>query len=731
MKKLCLLIIVLLVSTPVLAGKLKPDLADIINKTPDQNISVIVLFYEKPGPANISIIKSDGASIKHQYKLINAVSAKIPARAADKMAKRAFVKLVEPDYKVKLVLDKSISQIQADKVWQDNITGKEIDVAVIDTGIHDEHPALTVEKEVDYTGEGTDDLNGHGTHVAGIVASTDLTYRGVAYDADLFNVKVLNKDGSGYASDVIKGIEWAVDNDAEVISMSLGAQIDPCDGTDALSQAVDSAVNKGVVAVVAAGNSGPDSGTITSPGCSKQAITVGAVDDTWSSRGPTDDGRVKPDIVAPGVSIKSTWKDNSFIDLSGTSMSTPHVSGVAALLLETSSLTPNDIKNILKTTAVDLGLDENTQGAGRVDAYAAYLYAQSTTTTSTSTTTSSSTTTILEEGNKTPPGLAKKNKTFTPPGLRKKPGITPDSWLYGFKKFFENVDMFLTFDEVERAEKYVQYAELRLVETKEMIEKGKPEFVDDLLNEYEVNLEKGNKISKHAHQTGKNIEKLTELIAVTTSVHIDVLEDVLQKVPEQAKPAIEKAIGFSKKGNEEALDVLEKVKPEKAAEIHFRIAEKKLIKAKEKADESKIEEVKDLIKDYEQQIDKSAKSAEIAKDLGKDTDDIDKLVANAGSKHIEILSEVHDKVPEQAKPAIEKAINASIKRKQVSEALKKSKQKHDSNTTSSSVETTTTTKTTSSVTTTTAVAGDKKSTSNVTKGKNSSKNNSGKGTGKS
>jgi len=93
--------------------------------------------------------------------------------------------------------------------------------------------------------------------------------------------------------------------------MSLGAEIDPCDGTDAISQAVDKAVSKGVVVVVAAGNSGPDAGTITSPGCSKKGITVGAVDDndnvpSWSSRGPTDDGRVKPDLVAPGVGITST-----------------------------------------------------------------------------------------------------------------------------------------------------------------------------------------------------------------------------------------------------------------------------------------------------------------------------------------------------------------------------------------------------------------------------------------
>jgi len=675
---LILMILILVFSSFVVAGELKPDLSDIIIKTPaTEKVYVIILFHEKPTPADISIIKSDGASIKYQYTIINAVAVQVPAQAADKMAKRAFVKLVEPDYKVKLVLDKSIPQIQADKVWQDGITGKDIDVAILDTGIHDEHTALTVEKEVDYTGEGTDDLHGHGTHVAGIVASSDSTYRGVAYDSDLFNVKVLNKDGSGYGSDVIKGIEWSVDNGAEIISMSLGAEIDPCDGTDAISQAVDKAVSKGVIAIVAAGNSGPGSGTITSPGCSKKGITVGSVDDndnvpSWSSRGPTDDGRVKPDLVVPGVGITSTWKDNSFNSLSGTSMSTPHVSGVIALLLETdSSLSPDDIKDVLKSTALDLGLDENTQGAGRVDAYEAYIYVNMTEELE------ATTTTTLEEENKTketPLGFEKRRKIELPPAFERNlpaAGITPDSWMYRFKRTFEGVDMFFTFDDVAKAEKHVKYAELRLAEAKEMADRGKPEFVDDLIEEYEDNLEKGNEISRIAQQVGKNVTKVTELVAVATSIHLDVLENVLEKVPDQAKASIQRAIDSSKRRNEETLDVLEKVQPERAAEIQFRIAEKRLTEAQERAEEGEVEEIEDLIERYEERINKSSKIVETAKGLGNNTTNVEQLIAEATSTHLEILSEVHDKVPEQAKLAIEKAMDVSIKgREEAVESLK-------------------------------------------------------------
>ena len=250
-------------------------------------------------------------------------------------------------------------------------------------------------------------------------------------------------------------------------------------------------------------------------------------------------------------------------------------------------------------------------------------------------------------------------------------GITPDSWMYGFKRFFEDIDLFFTFDDVAKAEKYLKYAELRLAEAKEMAEKGKPEFVDDLIEEYEDNLEKANEISKIAQQLGKNVTKVTELVAVATSIHVDVLENVLEKVPEQAKPSIQRAITSSKRGNEEALKVLEKTQPEKAAEIHFRIAEKILAKAQEKADNGEVEDVEDLIEEYEWRINKSLKIAEIAKGLGNNTTNIEQLVAEATSTHLEILSEVHEKVPEQAKQAIEKAMDVSSNgREKAVEALK-------------------------------------------------------------
>ena len=239
-------------------------------------------------------------------------------------------------------------------------------------------------------------------------------------------------------------------------------------------------------------------------------------------------------------------------------------------------------------------------------------------------------------------------------------GTTPDSWLYGFKKFFEGVDLFFTSDDVAKAEKHAYLAELRLAEAKEMAENGKPEFVDDLVKEYKNNLEQSNKIAEVAQQVGKNITKVTELVAIATSIHLDVLEEVLQKVPEQAKPSIQKAINASKKGNEEALNTLEKVQPETAAEIHFRIAEQRLLKAQEKAHENESEVVEGLVADYEERINKSSEIVEAAKALGKDTTDIEQIVAEATYKHIEVLSDIYERVPEQARLAIEKSLNVSL-----------------------------------------------------------------------
>ena len=300
------------------------------------------------------------------------------------------VKIYE-DLPVHAFLDASVPHIQVPRLWAENLTGENIRIAIIDTGIDSEHPDFEgrIASTTDFTGEGPADQNGHGTHCASVAAGSGAasggTYRGVAPKATLYSAKVLYANGGGMMSDVMAGIDWAVDQGVQILSLSLGGP-GPSDGSDALSEMCDAAVEAGVTVCVAAGNDGPGLHTIGSPGCARDVITIGAVNDAdgipgFSSRGPTADGRLKPDVVLPGVDIVAARaRDSSmgtivnqyYTASSGTSMAAPHAAGVCALLLQAQpELTPQEIKARLVGTATDLGENPYAQGSGRVDAWQA------------------------------------------------------------------------------------------------------------------------------------------------------------------------------------------------------------------------------------------------------------------------------------------------------------------------------------------------------------------------
>lgn len=272
----------------------------------------------------------------------------------------------------------------------------DIVVAVVDTGIDAAHVDLDSGKVIgwkDYVNSRTTpyDDNGHGTHCSSIAAGSgdgNSTYRGVAYGAALVGVKVLDSTGSGYMSTVDAGINWCITNKStyniRIISLSLGTS-GSSDGTDSTSVAVNNAYSNGIVCCVAAGNSGPARYTIGSPGAAANAITVGAMADTgekgfslasFSSRGPTADGRVKPDICAPGVNITAAKANstNQYVTYSGTSMATPFTAGTAALMLAANStMTPAQVKSTITSTAQDWGPSgqDVDYGYGRLQSYEA------------------------------------------------------------------------------------------------------------------------------------------------------------------------------------------------------------------------------------------------------------------------------------------------------------------------------------------------------------------------
>ncbi|MFF4977709.1 S8 family serine peptidase [Streptomyces sp. NPDC001083] len=285
----------------------------------------------------------------------------------------------------------STAQIGAPQVWAGGDTGQGVDVAVLDTGVDAGHSDLAdrvADRRSFVPDQNTDDHFGHGTHVASIIAGTGAASggkeKGVAPGARLDIGKVLDDSGSGQTSWVLAGMEWAaVDQHAKVVNMSLGDGI-ASDGTDPLSQAVDTlSAETGALFVVAAGNAGaPD--TISAPGAATDALTVGAVDSgdsvaDFSSQGPRVDGALKPEITAPGVGIlaaNSQFDGNgegAYQTMSGTSMATPHVAGAAALLAAAHpDLTGGQLKDLLTSSSRQTPqYDAFQAGSGRLDVAAA------------------------------------------------------------------------------------------------------------------------------------------------------------------------------------------------------------------------------------------------------------------------------------------------------------------------------------------------------------------------
>ncbi|MHA1263956.1 MAG: S8 family peptidase [Candidatus Helarchaeota archaeon] len=339
--------------------------------------------------------EAKGIKVKFIHKLINAVTIETTPQKILEVSDEDVVVKIWEDLQVEVLLNESVPQIHAPQVWNKGAEGQGIVVAVIDTGVDGDHPDLRgkLKATADFTEEGYFDGNGHGTHVAGTIAgkgtASNEKYVGVAPKAELIAAKVLDSTGSGAFSGVIAGIEWAVEQKPHVMNLSLGANVEgSCNGTDPVSQAVDKAMDIGICVCVAAGNAGPGPSTVGTPGCSKKVITVGAVDKNdqiawFSSRGPTADGRVKPDILLPGVNIVAARAKNTsmghvmdefYTSASGTSMATPHCAGVVALLLSANpNLTPYQVKEKLMETAIDLQYAPNTQGSGRVDVLRALL----------------------------------------------------------------------------------------------------------------------------------------------------------------------------------------------------------------------------------------------------------------------------------------------------------------------------------------------------------------------
>jgi len=393
-----------------------------------------------------------GGSVTSQLDIIHAVGAVLSPKAVASLQAEPGVKSVLPNAQVRLTDNGKEKQDQneggeknkdkykdqengkipatdypdvvgADWVWEHGVNGSGVTVAIVDTGLG-EHPGLTKDvngktkarilgwKDFVDNSKHMRDPNGHGTHVAGIIANSqvgeDGEWDGVAPGVSLVGVRVLNDEGFGTYEQVIQGIQWVIDHKSQynirVMNLSLVSPAQTPYWADPLNQAVMRAWAEGIVVVVAAGNGGPDSMTIGVPGNNPYVITVGAFTDNYtpndwsddyiadfSAAGPTLDGFAKPDVVAPGAHMISTMMPSSYIShngvdhfvhpqyftMAGTSQAAAVVSGLSALTISNNpALTPAQVKFRIMYTAfpwVDLSTTNALysiwqQGTGRVNA---------------------------------------------------------------------------------------------------------------------------------------------------------------------------------------------------------------------------------------------------------------------------------------------------------------------------------------------------------------------------
>lgn len=368
----------------------------LIDATQSQHPRKIVVFkewFDNEADQDALLRNSGAVKIKH-LRLINGTAAYLHSQAEKGLKGRNEVSRIDEDLTINALDELSMAKpkppqpleeitwgivrIYAELAWE-KTTGSPIKVAILDTGIDLDHPDLegNIKGNVNLIkpNKSGDDDKGHGTHVAGIVAAldNDIGVIGIGPDISLYAVKVLDKKGRGWLSDLIDGLNWCINNEMQVINMSFGSLRD----NESFHEAIIETYEAGITQIASAGNNGEYGGAIEYPAKYPETIAVSAMDQyenfaSFSSFGP------EIDLIAPGVDIKSAYKRDAYETLSGTSMSAPHVAGVVALMLTTRPKKydldkdkvwdPYEIKIKLKENAERLGLDSNQQGAGLVRA---------------------------------------------------------------------------------------------------------------------------------------------------------------------------------------------------------------------------------------------------------------------------------------------------------------------------------------------------------------------------
>lgn len=341
-----------------------------------QKVKVIVSFYQPPGLPEEQLIRNLGGTIRHRYSFVPALAALMPEDSLYRLRVHPRVQAMEMDTRAQ-ALEQTVPwglvRLRADLVHPAN-KGAGVKVAILDSGIDLNHEDLVVMGNVSFVdgaATGNDDF-GHGTKVAGVVAARDngIGTLGVAPEVALYAVKVMDEYGRVLWSDAQRGLDWAMQNNMQVVNMSFGSINAP---PTSFQKAIERAYRKGLVLVAGAGNKGElgIEDSVVYPAKYPEVIAAGATDETNtrvsnSSYGPS------LELVAPGVNIYTTTI-GSYGYAGNTSIASPHVAGTAALLIASGITNNEQVRQKMRQTAVDLGVAgrDNEYAYGLVDAYAA------------------------------------------------------------------------------------------------------------------------------------------------------------------------------------------------------------------------------------------------------------------------------------------------------------------------------------------------------------------------
>lgn len=439
MKKIIVSFVALFVVAGMVSFTIPASTLAVAQGQGSDNLTRVLIAFDKPvGPSEQALVRAHGGKIKYSYSIVNAIAATLPAGAIEGLSHNPHVASIDLDdtvYAVDAELDNSwgVRRIGAGTVHTDYANkGTGVKIGIVDSGVNFFHPDLN--DNFDPTNLGYDfyyydydpmDVYGHGTHVAGTACAEDndngvkdangnplYGVVGVAPECNLYSLRVLNEDGVGYWSDIIAAVEWStgalmqIENvftgkwlavqgtPMDVINLSLGKDRNP---GSIVKQAFDNAEAQGVVIVAAAGNSGNLSGkgkNVIYPAKFASVIAVAATDSADKRASFSSTGS-EVELAAPGVSVYSTWNDNTSYSNpqpvcdalgdcykygSGTSMASPHVAGVAALVIATGVLDTNgngrindEVRAVMNSTATDLGIvgGDYQYGYGLVSAVAA------------------------------------------------------------------------------------------------------------------------------------------------------------------------------------------------------------------------------------------------------------------------------------------------------------------------------------------------------------------------